>query len=84
MQLNSKDLKQILDTVGNGKLPVRVYTSYNMYTVIKMVVNKGRLIIFTGEADNLEPVDYTERLVSMRHHDDDEDDDFDPDPPMKA
>lgn len=64
-------------------MPVRVYTSYNMYTVIKMVVNKGRLIIFTGEADNLEPVEYSERLVSMRQHDH-EDDDDDPEPPMRA
>lgn len=83
MQLNSKDLKQIIDTIGNSKMPVRVYTSYNMYTVIKMVVNKGRLIIFTGEADNLEPVEYSERLVSMRPHDN-EDYDDDPEPPMRA
>lgn len=72
MVLKAKDLQKILDTVKDGTMPVRVYTSYNMYTVIKVVVNKGRLIIFTGETDNLEPVEQ-ENKVRVIYTDDDDD-----------
>jgi hypothetical protein len=57
-KMNSAELKNILDQLDDDEeYPVRVYTSYNMYEVVRVMVNKGRLLIFTGDANNLEPLD---------------------------
>lgn len=70
MRMNSTDLRKILDQLDDDEVyPVRVYTSYNMYEVVRVIVNKGRLLIFTGDANNVEPLDDNVHYLSP--HDDD-------------
>ena len=57
MILDSQDLKEIFNSKENDKeIPVRIYSGYNLFTVSKVVKSADSIIIFTGDADNMEPV----------------------------
>lgn len=61
MILNSQNLKQIFNSKDNDKeYPVRIYNSYNLFEVSKVVFADGKIIIFTGDADNIEPIENIE------------------------
>lgn len=61
MILNSQHLKEIFNSKDNDKeYPVRVYSSYNMFEVTKVIFSDGKIIIFTGDANNIEPIEHNE------------------------
>jgi len=56
MILNSQDLKEIFNSADNDReYPVRIYSGYNLFTVGKVVKSTDSIIIFVGEADNIDP-----------------------------
>ena len=58
MILNSQQLKEIFNSKDNDKeYPVRIYSSYNLFEVSKVVMSNDTMIIFTGDADNIQPTD---------------------------
>ncbi len=55
MILNSQQLKEIFNSKDNNKeFPVRIYSSYNLFEVSKVIFADGKIIIFTGDVDNIE------------------------------
>lgn len=78
-KLTSKNLKKIIDSSDGSELSLHVYSSFNLHEVNKIVVKDGRLILFTGTINNVEPMENIERLLSSRFNGD-----YDDEPPRRA